>query len=176
MEMKIILTIIILLILAGVGSFVYQYYFVSESSDESVACTMEAKLCPDGSYVGRVAPSCEFEECPEPAEKADLIRVSNPKPNQEIENPLIIEGEAKGTWFFEGDFPVVLVDWDGLIIAQSYATAQSDWMTEDFVKFKAEIKFEKPELYNRGALILQKDNPSGLPENNDALEIPIFFK
>ncbi len=28
-------------------------------------CTMEAKLCPDGSYVGRVPPDCEFEACPE---------------------------------------------------------------------------------------------------------------
>ncbi|MCA9360999.1 hypothetical protein KC845_00425 [Candidatus Kaiserbacteria bacterium] len=29
-----------------------------------VACTMEAKLCPDGSAVGRVGPNCEFAECP----------------------------------------------------------------------------------------------------------------
>jgi len=25
-----------------------------------VACTMEAKLCPDGSVVGRTGPTCEF--------------------------------------------------------------------------------------------------------------------
>ena len=29
-----------------------------------VFCTMEAKLCPDGSSVGRVPPSCEFAPCP----------------------------------------------------------------------------------------------------------------
>jgi hypothetical protein len=29
-----------------------------------VACTMEAKLCSDGSYVGRTGPNCEFTECP----------------------------------------------------------------------------------------------------------------
>lgn len=29
-----------------------------------VACTMDAKQCPDGSYVGRVSPFCEFAECP----------------------------------------------------------------------------------------------------------------
>jgi hypothetical protein len=28
------------------------------------ACTMEAKLCPDGSAVGRTGPNCEFAECP----------------------------------------------------------------------------------------------------------------
>ena len=30
----------------------------------TVACTMEAKICPDGSSVGRVGPNCEFAECP----------------------------------------------------------------------------------------------------------------
>jgi hypothetical protein len=29
-----------------------------------VACTQEAKLCPDGSYVGRISPDCNFKECP----------------------------------------------------------------------------------------------------------------
>lgn len=29
-----------------------------------VACTMEAMLCPDGSYVGRRPPDCEFAKCP----------------------------------------------------------------------------------------------------------------
>lgn len=29
-----------------------------------VACTTEAKLCPDGSAVGRTGPNCEFVECP----------------------------------------------------------------------------------------------------------------
>ncbi len=28
-----------------------------------VACTQEAKLCPDGSAVGRTGPNCEFAEC-----------------------------------------------------------------------------------------------------------------
>lgn len=29
-----------------------------------VACTQEAKLCPDGSAVGRTGPDCEFAPCP----------------------------------------------------------------------------------------------------------------
>jgi len=29
-----------------------------------VACTMEAKICPDGSTVGRSGPNCEFDPCP----------------------------------------------------------------------------------------------------------------
>lgn len=31
---------------------------------QQVACTMEAKQCPDGSYVGRSGPNCEFAACP----------------------------------------------------------------------------------------------------------------
>lgn len=34
---------------------------------EPVVCTMEAKLCSDGSYVSRNGPNCEFAPCPLPA-------------------------------------------------------------------------------------------------------------
>jgi uncharacterized membrane protein YgcG len=34
------------------------------SSGGGAACTQDAKICPDGSSVGRVAPSCEFAACP----------------------------------------------------------------------------------------------------------------
>ncbi|MCY1060413.1 hypothetical protein [Nannocystis sp. SCPEA4] len=33
-------------------------------ADEPKACTMEAKICPDGSAVGRTGPNCEFAPCP----------------------------------------------------------------------------------------------------------------
>jgi len=33
--------------------------------DDLIACTQEAKQCPDGSYVGRTGPNCEFTACPE---------------------------------------------------------------------------------------------------------------
>lgn len=111
-------------------------------------------------------------------EKNDLIRLVNPRPNQIIQSPVIITGEARGTWFFEASFPVILVSWDGLIIAQGFAQAKSDWMTTDFVPFEATLTFDadKNAYSNRGVLILQKDNPSGLPEHDDALEIPIVFQ
>ncbi|MBL7156054.1 MAG: hypothetical protein ISS87_00420 [Candidatus Pacebacteria bacterium] len=108
-------------------------------------------------------------------EKADLIRIDTPRPNQTISSPVIVKGQARGFWFFEGDFPVVLVDWDGLIIAQGIAQAKDEWMTEGFVSFEAKLEFKNPTYKNNGTLILQKDNPSGLPENDDALEIPLFF-
>lgn len=110
-------------------------------------------------------------------EKNDLIRITYPRPGTAISSPLTIQGEARGTWFFEASFPVTLTDWDGLIIAEGYASAEGDWMTENFVPFTATLTFTKPDLYQeRGTLILHKDNPSGLPEHDDALEIPVQFK
>lgn len=32
--------------------------------EPGVACTMDAKQCPDGSYVGRQGPNCQFAPCP----------------------------------------------------------------------------------------------------------------
>ncbi len=108
--------------------------------------------------------------------KNNLVHLLKPLPNEVIQSPLTVKGEARGNWFFEADFPVVLTDWDGLIISQGVAQTKDDWMTEDFISFEAELEFEKPELKDNGALILQKDNPSGLPENDEALEIQVFFE
>ncbi len=112
-----------------------------------------------------------------PASKDGLIRLDTPRPNQVIKSPLTITGEARGSWFFEASFPVILTDWDGLIIAQGIATAKSEWMTSEFVPFEANLifKVDKNAYSNKGTLILRKDNPSGLPEHDDALEIPVVF-
>lgn len=110
-------------------------------------------------------------------EKTDLIRLNSPRPGDVVASPLTVSGEARGYWFFEASFPVYVTNWDGLIIGEGIATAEGNWMTEDFVPFTAELTFEKPDLYpERGTLILKKDNPSGLPEHDDALEIPIRFE
>ena len=113
--------------------------------------------------------------------KDELIVLESPVAGSAISSPITITGKARGYWFFEVSFPVSIVDWDGKIIGQYYATAQGDWMTEEFVPFTATFEFEKPEMandqnYNRGWIILQKDNPSGLPEHDNALEVPIRFK
>ena len=122
-------------------------------------------------------------EAPAP-ESDSLIVLTTPKEGEVIASPLTLRGYARGFWFFEGDSPVVLVDWDGRIIAESYITARPDeggtWMTEDFVPFEGVIEFEKPDTFadfaKRGAIILQKDNPSGISEYNDALEVQILFE
>jgi hypothetical protein len=111
----------------------------------------------------------------------DLITIETPKERAVIESPLTLSGDARGQWYFEASFPVVLTNWDGLIIAEGFVTAENDWMTTDFVPFKGMLEFESPfkdgdpDFMKNGTLIFKKDNPSGLPENDAAYEIPIRF-
>ena len=108
-------------------------------------------------------------------QKTDLIVVDNPRPNQVVTSPLEISGKARGTWFFEADFPVRLYDGEGQEIAVGIAKAQGEWMTEEFVPFMATLTFETP-LADKGELVFEKSNPSDLPENADSLRIPVKFR
>lgn len=107
-------------------------------------------------------------------EKKDFIKVAQPIPNIVITNPLIIKGEARGYWFFEASFPIRLYDENGKLLATTIAQAKSEWMTTDFVPFEATLEFQKPAA-KKGALILEKDNPSGLPQYADELRVPVSF-
>lgn len=48
-------------------------------------------------------------------------------------------------------------------------------MTRDFVKFKAVLSYSVAGP-GKGTLILEKDNPSGLPENADQLIVPVKYE
>jgi hypothetical protein len=113
------------------------------------------------------------------AEKENLVKVFSPAIYESVSNPLIITGEAIGPWFFEASFPILVVDWNGLIIGEGFATAQDEWMTTEFVPFTASVEFDVSKISgnysDKGWIILQKDNPSGLPEFDDALEFEIKF-
>ncbi len=108
--------------------------------------------------------------------KKDLIKVNNIKAGDIITNPFVIEGEARGNWYFEASFPIELKDADENVLLLEPIQAKAEWMTTDFVPFSQEFYFEKEPTTSTGFLILKKDNPSGLPEHDDKIEIPIKFK
>lgn len=57
------LVIVLIALVIGVG-FSIRPILQNRSHGGTVACTEEAKLCPDGSAVGRTGPNCEFATCP----------------------------------------------------------------------------------------------------------------
>ena len=103
------------------------------------------------------------------------MSVNAPVPGDTVSSPLSVTGEARGYWFFEADFPVELKDAGGATIGTGIATAQSSWMTTDFVPFIATILFPPQPSGSNGTLILRKDNPSGEPVNDDSRSISVVF-
>lgn len=109
-------------------------------------------------------------------EKRDLIQATYPRPGNKVTSPLVATGEARGNWFFEASFPVSVLSAEGEVVGQGYAEAQGEWMTTEFVPFKSiSIEFTPQPAGSAGTVVLHKDNPSGLPEHDDSLVIPVVF-
>ena len=105
----------------------------------------------------------------------DLIVVNLPFPGAVVGKKFSVLGKARGNWFFEASFPVVVLDKNGNVLASGPAEASGNWMTTDFVPFKIDLKV--PESYMGGAvLLLKKDNPSGLKEGEASISFPIIIE
>lgn len=106
---------------------------------------------------------------------ADMIVVDLPYPGAVTGKEFSVTGKARGTWFFEASFPVHVLDNNGNVLATAVAQAESDWMTPNFVPFKATVKV--PDSYiGKATLLLKKDNPSGLSEHDASISFPITIE
>ncbi len=59
--MKFTIKLIVIAIIIAAGGTAVWWFGINDSTEK--ACPMDAKLCSDGSYVGRVSPDCEFRAC-----------------------------------------------------------------------------------------------------------------
>ena len=76
-----------------------------------VVCTMDAKICPDGSAVGRSSPKCEFAECP----------TTN---NNTIQGKGILKGKVTVGPVCPADFAVKYPNYDCTPTPDMYAAAK----------------------------------------------------
>jgi Immunoglobulin-like domain of bacterial spore germination len=107
---------------------------------------------------------------------SEIINVSLPQPYATSSGSLLVSGKARGQWYFEGSFPIQVRDSDNNLIASAIAQAQGEWMTEEFVPFTATLSFASTTYRGPADVVLLKDNPSGLPENEDSVTIPITIQ
>ncbi len=103
------------------------------------------------------------------------VIVKSPTSGGVVGQTFAVTGEAPGNWYFEASFPIQVRDVNNEKIGQAIAQAQSDWMTTAQVPFTATITLSSS-YTGPATLVLIKDNPSGLPEHDDALEIPIVVQ
>ena len=105
----------------------------------------------------------------------DLIFATAPKPGATLTSTILLKGFARGSWYFEAVFPIVVINKDGMTIGQGQGRADGDWMTNAFVPFSTEIDLKAP--YSGPAIIkLEKDNPSGDPSRDASLSIPVTLQ
>jgi hypothetical protein len=103
------------------------------------------------------------------------VLVSSPKSDAIVSNPIRVKGKVPGSWSFEANFGVELLDAHRTSVATSYATVDGNWMTEKDVTFTALVPF-KPPSTKTGYLVLRKANPSDIEGKADSVEIPIRFR
>jgi hypothetical protein len=102
------------------------------------------------------------------------VVVDSPQPNDLVTSPLIVKGRARGTWYFEANLPVTLKDTNGNILAQKGFMTSDNWMTTDYAEFQDTLTFSNPQT-QYGLLLIEKDNPSGEPQNDEAFPVPVRF-
>jgi hypothetical protein len=105
----------------------------------------------------------------------DLIRIGFPESGEKVGGTINVTGIARGAWYFEGEFPIYLVDSAGKKLADAPALAQGEWMTENFVPFSATLKYGVNKT-TKAKLIVRKNNPSDLEGNNASVEIPVVLE
>ncbi len=161
MKKDLLLRVVALLFLGGVGFFGYVQY-VERLDDIEV---VEKVLVEEEVNVG------DHEAA---AVQSENVQVDAPLANATISSPLSISGTSSG-WYFEGVFPIELLDANNVVIAETLAAAQGDWMTASPVPFLAVMSFSPQPAGSAGMLILRADNPSGLPQYDESYVIPVTF-
>lgn len=105
----------------------------------------------------------------------DSIKVVAPLPGGVVERNFRVEGTARGTWFFEASFPVTITTLKGEVLARTPAHTNSEWMTENFVPFEADIQIVQ-NYSGPAKVILKKDNPSDLREHDASVSFEVVIQ
>lgn len=108
------------------------------------------------------------------SEKGVEVRVTAPTSGSTVTSPLRVTGSVPGNWSHEAQFTIYLLNKDGETIAETAATLQGEWMTEEMVPFIATLTFDAM-AGETGTLKLVKANPSGLESNIDSVAVPVQF-
>lgn len=105
--------------------------------------------------------------------KDDLVHFSI-LPGQKVSGMVSYAGSVKNAYFFEANILINVLDANKNLLKGGYAMATTDWMTVEPVVFSGSIDFTG--LPKGPAYIeIHNDNPSGLPENDKNILIPVII-
>lgn len=194
MKRNSILKIAVLVIALGVVAAVVYYLWPKASAPQPAITSFETcasggnaiaesypRTCRDPAS-GKVYTETVVSPAPEAPKtmsfvspKGVTIELNNWSSNLQVASPLTVSGRVPGSWSFEAQFAVILKDSTNVTLVQEPAKLQGDWMTSNLVPFTVTLEFTKPTNTTTGTLILQKSNPSDLPQNSDSVQVPVRF-
>jgi hypothetical protein len=171
------LILVVALFLKVISFFSSDTKKIKEDINKVETFTLEGLNNKAGEANKNAAPSIQatssVADISRPTQNVPEIVVSSPQPGEIISSPLVVSGQAKGSWFFEASLPIKLLDDKGEVIATVPAQAEGDWMTDSLVPFKTLLNFQT--TASSGYLLISKDNPSGLPEHDASVRISVKF-
>lgn len=86
-DMKTLLAGVTLILLLGIAGFLYRNALENPPGLVDGTCTLDAKICPDGTAVGRSGPACEFAQCAPPNTELTQIGIAFVIPEGYVLNP-----------------------------------------------------------------------------------------
>jgi hypothetical protein len=134
---KITLGIIIVFLMVLVAIVVFGVYKFNFTNDDiHAACTEEAKICPDGSAVGRTGPKCEFVPCP--IENDQTVGAFSETEARAIAENICIKGgeallagrynENSKTWWFDANLNATRQGCNpACVVSEETKTAEINW-------------------------------------------------
>ncbi len=136
-----------------------------------------------GTYIDPLI-GAKTEEKDKPVESMDRSRILGNKddlvsfsiwPGAKVHGVVSYRGVIKGSYFFEANIGINILDLNKKILKGDHAMSTTDWMTTEPVSFEGNVDFTG--LPKGGAYFeIHNDNPSGLPEHDKSVLIPIVIE
>ena len=129
---KKIIYIVAVVIIIFIGWFIFENIRRFGENIDQAACTMEARICSDGSTVGRSGPNCEFTPCPEiksilKESEARIIAEKNCIKGGEALSSGIYNENSK-TWWFDANLNSTREGCNpACVVSEESKTAEINW-------------------------------------------------
>jgi hypothetical protein len=172
---KVLLVVLVVVLMAatGLGAFYWQQQKIDDLNGQIDSLSNQATSLADEN-AGLQKAQRSSSTTSYKSDKGVEVIVTSPKGGAFVTSPLKVTGKIPGSWSFEAEFSVRLLDDNHKVLAQAPAKLQGDWMTDTMVPFSASLPFTKGTA-TKGSLVLVKANPSDLSANDDSVVIPVKF-